>query len=108
MVHGPCKYNNPNSIFMNDDCGTKKFPKHYRDETGTYENAESQYYVTLKYRSPGHGSEHDVRKHLIQERSSSFHKNITVDNSWVVQYNPHLLRIFHVIQMWIYAFPKNS
>lgn len=48
------------------------------------EDIEAQYYVTLKRTSPGHAGEHDIRRTLIQEGSTSFHKEIKVDNSWVV------------------------
>lgn len=91
--HGPCGYQNQNAISMDDDCSKRRLPKQYREETGIGEEVEEQYFVTIKRRFPGQGAEEDVRRTLIDEGSRPF-KNFTVDYSWVVPYNTHLLQMF--------------
>lgn len=78
---------------MTDGCCTKLFPKEHRNQNGTDNDVVAQCYVTLKRRWPVHGGEHDLRGALISEASTSFQKNVPVDNVWVVSYNLHLFRM---------------
>lgn len=65
-----------------------------RITNGTNDDVEAQYYVTFKRRSPGHGCDHEIRRTIMYEESTSFHKEIKVDNAWVVPCNPHILEMF--------------
>lgn len=94
MVHGHCAKENTSAFFTKEYCGKKGFPKQFREENRTDDDVGSQYSVNLNRTSRGYSGEKDVRRTLIHEGTSSFHNDIPVDNSWVVSYNPHLLRIF--------------
>lgn len=73
MIHGPCGISNPNSVCMqNGRCG-KEFPKDFTRE------AVNGYPL---YRRIDNGINADVRGR-------------TVDNRYVVQYNPYLLAKFN-------------
>lgn len=94
MIHDPFEKENPSAVCVKEECCTKGFPKQFREEIRKEDDVGSQYYVNLKRTSQGHGREKDFRRTLIHKGTSSFHKNIPADNSRVVSYNPHLLRMF--------------
>ena len=83
MIHGPCGPNiNPSSPCMqNGQCG-KRFPKPFCDQTHTGNDSYPQY----KRRHP------DQEEHTGQKFVSG--QEFTVDNRWVVPYNPFLLQQF--------------
>ena len=71
MMHGPCGTDNPNNVCMDKGQCTKSFPKPFQAET-----AMTDSYPT--YKRPDNG-----RTVVI--------KGATLDNRWVVPYNPYLL-----------------
>lgn len=75
MIHGPCGLLNPNSVCMRDGKCTKNFPKDFCDNTRDSVNG----YPVYKRRD--NGANIDVRGH-------------SVDNRYVVPYNPYLLAKF--------------
>ena len=78
MIHGPCGSLNPSSPCMQDGRCTKGFPKDYVKETIV---DPENYYATYRRRSPDDGG-----------RTAKLPKgDRTVDNSWVVPYNPIML-----------------
>lgn len=83
MIHGTCGKESSSAICMKEGFCTKGFAIHLREKTGTYDDVGSQYYFTLKRTSPKHHGEQDFRRTLVQERTSSFHKESPVESSWV-------------------------
>ena len=78
MIHGPCGDINPSSPCMQDGRCTKGFPKDFVKKTIV---DPENYYATYRRRSPEDGG-----------RSVKLQKgDITVDNRWVVPYNPSML-----------------
>ncbi|XP_060129913.1 uncharacterized protein LOC132592021 [Zootoca vivipara] len=71
MIHGPCGPLNPNSPCMSNDKCTKEFPKPFQEKTSANTNGYP------KYR----------RRNTNQ---TSIVNGRTIDNHWVVPYNPHL------------------
>jgi hypothetical protein len=80
ILHGPCDAEKKYACRQdNNKVCSKKFPRQLNDRT----KMDDGCFPSYKRRAPGKGG-HVVRKH--------FHgKTITVDNSWVVPYNPYLL-----------------
>jgi hypothetical protein len=76
MIHGPCGQLNPNSPCMFDGKCSKGYPKDY--ESVTRENVEGY----PRYRRRFDGKSIEVR-------------NSSVDNRWVVPYNPYLLKKYN-------------
>ena len=72
MIHGPCGKVNSNSPCMSNNECTKKFPKPLIETT----NPNVDGYPVYRRR---------------RSNNSYFVKNIKIDNSWVVPYNPYLL-----------------
>lgn len=76
MIHGPCGSFNPNSPCMRDRKCTKEFPKEFSDETHVSVNGYP------KYKRPDNGRSANVRGQ-------------SLDNRYVVPYNPYLLAKFN-------------
>jgi hypothetical protein len=76
MIHGPCGQLNPNSPCMQDSKCIKNFPKDFENETRENVNGYP------RYKRRNNGKTFQVR-------------DKTVDNSWVVPYNPYLLLKFN-------------
>nr|XP_018910130.1 PREDICTED: uncharacterized protein LOC109039193 [Bemisia tabaci] len=76
MIHGPCGSLNENSPCMNNGICSKNYPRNFLDETRAGEDS----YPTYKRLSPDNGGFTTVIKHF------------KIDNSWVVPYNPVLLK----------------
>lgn len=53
-IHAPSRSESLSAICMNDDCFTDGLPKRLRKETAIEDEAVSQYYVMIKFTSPGH------------------------------------------------------
>ena len=70
MMHGPCGTSNPKSPCMEDDKCTKKFPKEFVEKTFA-----------------GDGYPHYRRRN---DGKSITKNSISLDNRWVVPYNPYL------------------
>lgn len=87
MLHGPCGDINPYSPCMSNardgppKC-TKRYPHEFFEETTIQENGYSL------YRQRNNGSIYDIPHP--QNRNQKF----TMDNHWVVPYNPYLTRHF--------------
>ena len=75
LTVGPCGINNPSAPCMENGKCSKGFPKPFQKQT-IVDNENS--YATYRRRSPADGG----RTIQINGR--------TVDNSWVVPYNPYL------------------
>ena len=94
MLHGPCGEQKPNAACMQDGKCTKKFPKPFLKET--YIDPQGLK-VSYQRRSPEDGGR------------TIEHNGRTVDNSWVVPYNPFLsLRFDAHINVEAAASPKSS
>ncbi len=83
MVHGPCGILNARSPCMVDGKCSKKFPKQFKSATTDDENAYPEY----RRRSPECGGETAI---LTKDR----HREMVIDNSFIVPYNPALLLAF--------------
>lgn len=85
MIHGPCGFYNPASPCMKENICFKKYPRHFISamllQTGNYG------YPTYRRRSP-ENSGNTAIIHVIGIKMS-------VDNRWVVPYNPVLSRSFN-------------
>ena len=94
MIHGPCGEANPRSPCMENGRCTKGFPKEFVEKTIV---DQQNYYATYQRRSPLHGG-----------RSTKLPKgDRTVDNSWIIPYNPYLsLRFNCHINVECCASPK--
>ena len=79
MVHGPCGERNMSSPCMENGRCTKKYPRDFASETQTGENG----YPLYRRRSPDQGG-----------NTAELSPGRTVDNRWIVPYNPFLLRTF--------------
>ena len=75
MIHGPCGQANPSAPCMENGKCTKNFPKEFVKETIV--DTENNY-ATYRRRSPADGGRQIVKD------------GRTIDNSWVVPYNPYL------------------
>lgn len=82
MVHGPCGAHNMSSPCMKDGKCTKNYPRALLKDTQTNENG----YPLYRRRAPQDGGRTAVIK-----RGGN---DVTIDNSWIVPYNPLLLKIF--------------
>lgn len=76
MIHGPCSHLNPNSPCMIDGKCSKGFPKPFVDQTQSNVNG---YPI---YKRSDNGRTVNVR-------------GKTVDNSFVVPYNPYMLKKYN-------------
>ena len=72
MIHGPCGTLNPISPCMKHNQCKKKYPKEFLEETCQGTDSYPQY--KRRFNAP-----------------VSINRNTTVDNRWVVPYNPWLL-----------------
>jgi len=72
MIHGPCRTLNPSSPCMKRNQCQKRFPKYFLEETRQGNDSYPQY-----------------KRHF--DEPISINRNVTVDNRWVVPYNPWLL-----------------
>lgn len=86
MIHGPCGHINPKSPCMDNGKCTKNFPKPLRLETQTGEDG----YPSYRRRNASDGGECFEMNAKIKGKWGT----VTVDNSWVVPYNPLLCRMF--------------
>ena len=75
MLHGPCGAQNPRNVCMEDGKCAKSFPKPFN--RGTIVDPES-FYAIYRRRSPEDGGR------SMQKGGK------TIDNSWIVPYNPYL------------------
>ena len=81
LIHGPCGSYNPRCVCMENGRCKKNFPKDFCDETV---NPEDSYPVYMR-RSPEKGG-----------HTSTLTSNMcTIDNRWVVPYNPYLTKRFN-------------
>jgi len=69
MIHGPCGTLNPRSPCMKRNQCQKRFPKDFLEETRQGNDSYPQY-----------------RRRF--DEPISINRNVTVDNRWVVPYNP--------------------
>lgn len=81
MIHGPCGSFNPNSPCMKNGKCSKGYPEDFQQETVTTNKAFPRY----RRRSPQQGG---FTTDIFMRSSQSV---VTVDNRWVVPYNPDLL-----------------
>jgi hypothetical protein len=81
MIHGPCGTLNRNSPCMQEQKCAKEFPKLFIPETVIPDDG----YIQYRRRQDGK----TIRKNLSGGRI------VTVDNRWVVPYNPYLLKRFN-------------
>ena len=84
MVHGPCGSLAPTSPCMQRQSGTsgicsKRYPKEFQEETRVQEDG----YPIYRRRNDG-------RKISIPRRGAGTSDSITLDNRWIVPYNPYL------------------
>ena len=79
MIHGPCGSLNLKSPCMKDNKCTKRYPRLFLDETVTGEDG----YRSYRRRQPGLGG-----------FTATLKNKTTVDNRWVVPYNPLLSKTF--------------
>jgi hypothetical protein len=79
MIHGPCGTLNPTNVCMKNGKCMKGFPKAFCEQTVQLENS----YPELRRRRP---AKHDFHTEIKRNGVT-----YTVDNSWVVPYNPYLL-----------------
>ncbi|XP_064625953.1 uncharacterized protein LOC135486783 [Lineus longissimus] len=84
MIHGPCGPFNPRSPCMQDNNCTKSFPKDLRQETEQGTDGYPKYHR----RSPDDGG-HTAT--ITKYHNGQPHED-TIDNRWVVPFNPWLLR----------------
>lgn len=85
MIHGPCGALNPSCPCMNEErkC-SKRYPRNFLKETETGEDG----YPSYRRRQPEDGG--FTTRMKIRGRGDE----VTVDNRWVVPYNPMLCKIF--------------
>ena len=80
MIHGPCgEYNRKASCMVDNKC-SKKFPKAFQNSTTVNEDCSHPIY---RRRSPEDGG-------LTGQKGTT-----TIDNSWVVPYNPYLSKRYN-------------
>ena len=75
MIHGPCGTQNPTNVCMEKGICKKKFPKPFQKESSI---DQKRSYPIYRRRSPQDGGR------------TAKKGNYTIDNSWVVPYNPYL------------------
>ena len=80
MIHGPCGHLNRNSPCMKNGKCTKKYPRSFVSETQTGDDGYPRY----RRRAPSEGGQ-----------TEEIRTGLTVDNRWVVPYNPFLSRKFN-------------
>ena len=87
MVHGPCGVTNRNSPCMQDGVCKKSYPKCHVESTQQGDDAYPRY----RRRSTADGG------HVSKLKMRAYGKwmQVEVDNTWVVHYNPWLLRQLH-------------
>ena len=87
MVHGPCGVTNRNSPCMQDGVCKKGYPKCHVESTQQGDDAYPRY----RRRSTADGG------HVSKLKMRAYGKwmQVEVDNTWVVHYNPWLLRQLH-------------
>ncbi|CAB3235853.1 unnamed protein product [Arctia plantaginis] len=83
MIHGPCGFHNPASPCMKENICSKKYPRHFISETQTGDDG----YPTYRRRSLDNGG----KTATIRVKGTE----MSVDNRWVVPYNPVLSRSFN-------------
>ena len=86
MIHGPCGSFNPRSPCMEDGKCTKKYPRAFIQETQTGTDG----YPLYKRRKPDDGG----FTHTMVKNIGGRPEQYTVDNRWVVPYNPLLSKAF--------------
>ena len=87
MIHGPCGKQFPNAPCMKDGKCSKGFPKPFCNDTTITDG-----YPTYKRRSPRDGGNTFVK--AVKHKDTFI--DYTVDNRWVVPYNPYLIRALGV------------
>ena len=98
MIHGPCGAINSKSPCMTNGVCTKRFPKPFQHETMVDEETAHPMY---RRRSPEQGGQ---MAHITINSQV-----VTIDNRWVVPYNPFLLCTFNChINVEICASPMAS
>lgn len=75
MIHGPCGQLNPNSPCMIDGKCSKDFPKKNNNTTKTFNDSYPQY-------RRREGTQLMINKN-------------TIDNRWIVPYNPYILKKYN-------------
>ena len=80
MIHGPCGYENPDCPCMENGKCTKNYPKELRDSTSLSKNSYHHYRRREPNSAPG--------PVITKIKHGEY---MTVDNQWVVPYNPYLL-----------------
>ena len=80
MIHGPCGQINPSSPCMKNGKCTKSFPKQLLHQTEIGNDSYPKY-----RRKPQQDGGNAITKRVNQQ-------DVEIDNSWVVPYNPWLLR----------------
>lgn len=83
MIHGPCSALNINSPCMIDGKCSKRYPRPLTSDTITGNDG----YPLYRRRSP------EDNGHIATIRM--LNQDIVIDNSWVVPYNPLLLKTFN-------------
>ncbi len=84
VIQNSCGSQYPAAVCMGDRC-KNNFPKDFRSET---QQSESDHYISYRRRSPEEGGETATRTVRGNPKQQ-------VDNSWVLAYNPKLMRMFH-------------
>jgi hypothetical protein len=86
MIHGPCGTINPHAACMKDGKCTKRYPRSLLRETQTDDDG----YPLYRRRAPTDGG----CQARIKVKVGNSHREMTIDNSWIVPYCPLLSRIF--------------
>ena len=79
MIHGPCGVLNKNSPCMSDNKCAKKYPKEFKNET--HENINGY----PLYKRPNN----NAKMYILWKNGTV---KYTIDNRWIVPYNPYLLK----------------
>jgi hypothetical protein len=92
MIHGPCGAINSQSLCIENDKCTKRYPRQLLRDT---ETGDDGYPLRVYRRRPEDGG----IKAKIKMRINNFIQEIEIDNKWVVAYCPLLSRLFqaHII-----------
>ena len=85
MIHGPCGSANPKAPCMKNGKCSKGFPKQFQEKT-----VMSKEGYPL-YARPDNGQQYNVR-------------GLTVDNRWIVPYNPYVLSRFALFSLFRFLF----
>ena len=92
MIHGPCGEANPNSPCMENGKCSKGYPKEFMKQTIV---DPDNFYAIYRRRSPSDGGRTAVKS------------GYTIDNRWVVPYNPYLSRRYNChINVEVCSSPK--